>query len=176
MKNKKKILAALFAMAVLAGAVSCSKGGAGTGSTGSRETGGSGTSDGFDLLPDKKWNGAEYSVLNAELASIEGALGADFESDDSAVSPIPASVYRRNMAVEELFGVKIPTQSLYDVLSSTVGSGDLDYHAVYGDYNSMSNLSAGKYLMNLRDIPHIDFTAPWWNQAAQDSLTIGGRQ
>lgn len=79
MKNKKKILAALFAMAVLAGAVSCSKGGAGTGSTGSRETGGSGTSDGFDLLPDKKWNGAEYSVLNAELASIEGALGADFE-------------------------------------------------------------------------------------------------
>ena len=179
MKNKKKILAALFAMAVLAGAVSCSKGGAGTGSTGSRETGGSGTSDGFDLLPDKKWNGAEYSVLNAELASIEGALGADFESDDSAVSPIPASVYRRNMAVEERFGVKIthfPTQSLYDVLSSTVGSGDLDYHAVYGDYNSMSNLSAGKYLMNLRDIPHIDFTAPWWNQAAQDSLTVGGRQ
>lgn len=179
MKTLKRAAAAVFASGILLAAVACDKpenAGVVSGSQSSDETSATGS---YDSLPDRHFSGAEYSILNAELASIEGALGIDFESDGAAASPIPSSIYRRNREVEDAFEVKIShlaTQTLFDTLSATVGSGDLDFHVVYGDYNSMSNLSAGEYLMNLRKIPYIDFEADWWNSSAQQNLTIDGRQ
>ena len=86
------------------------------------------------------------------------------------------AVYKRNLKVEEQFKVKIAEERVRDATDQahrTLLAGDDVYDVVMPYMNtSINNALEGLYL-NLYDVPHLELDNPWWDQRANESLTVG---
>ena len=88
------------------------------------------------------------------------------------------SVYKRNLKVEERFKVKIAEERVNYATGQAqknILAGDDVYDVVMPYMNSsIKNALEGLY-MNLYDVPNLNLENPWWDQRANDNLTVGGK-
>ncbi|MBO4769454.1 MAG: hypothetical protein J5563_01580 [Clostridia bacterium] len=174
----KKTAAFILALVFVICAVACSKNNEPGDASG---TASGDNSDVFATLSDfdgyaDGFDGETFRIINSKIPVIEDGLCLDFESDPEADSVISNAIYRRNGMVEERFNVKIEnyaTETLRDDIFEMTSTGDTDYCAIYGVYNTMAGLAAEGMLGNLRELPCIDFGSSHWNQSAEENLTIG---
>ena len=131
-------------------------------------------------VPSDTYNGDEFMILSAgQVAYIDFGFQAD-ESERLAQEQ-----YRREKLVEDTCGVTIEFEQAEDKNSSKAGPGfskfqkaaqseSLDYHlGIIGGYD-VSNLAQQNYLYDLNSLEYIDTSNPWWDQNANDDLTING--
>lgn len=123
-----------------------------------------------DNLPTKNYNGEDFVI-----ATETGAAWTVFQ-EESTGDVVDDAVYKRNLAVEDRFGVKI--QYISDTFSelskkivSMVTSGDDEIdlcmtHVVQSGKNALD----GIYL-NWYDIPYVDFSKPWWSNSTIEDLS-----
>ena len=179
----KKILALFLAALTVAGAAACG-GGKGPAETSGAVSESEKTEDMFASLSEydgyKNGLGGEtYLILNSKIPTIEDGNGLDFEGEISDDGAIPSAIYRRTVAVEDRFEVDVDhvaTETLVEDIYEMTQSGDADYQAIYGVYSNMATVAMAGELMNLRDLPCINYGAEWWNASAQENLTVGGNQ
>ena len=90
------------------------------------------------------------------------------------------AAYRRNLEVEEMLSVKI--SQLRDADSEgkfkkSVQSGSDDYDMLcFWAVGNFSGFISNNLVLDWKTLPHVDLSAPWYNQTANDAYTIGGRQ
>ncbi len=94
------------------------------------------------------------------------------------------AVYERNSIIDDYFNTKIAVvvtpyvnnDSHINKVQSTILAGEdaFDLTAVY-TYLAGGPALQGCYI-NWKDVPGVDFSAPWWIQSANESYTIGGNQ
>lgn len=87
-------------------------------------------------------------------------------------------VYARNRAVEEKYNVKIvgfsdPDQDINAVCRKEVQGGLNDYDFYFSNSHGASLASEG-FLYSLGDLPNLDLSNPWWDQAALKGLSVAG--
>lgn len=136
-----------------------------------------------DDLPDSNFNGQSYIVLgaNAETNPIE-----DFHSfvvaDELTGEVVNDAVYNRNLTINERFNTKIDYYapgSTYDdtaaYIQKIVNAGDSEAFQL-ASFHVVKNgsLVTQGYYMNWYDIPHIDFSKPWWSDSTVEDLTENG--
>ena len=134
------------------------------------------------VLPDTRWEGYKFRVLT------KGDTNVHWKSKDIAAAEengdvINDAVYARNMKVYERFGVEmvdIPspngTGDLTSPLRKSVMASSDDYDMVASGYNDVPKALAGDgMLMELHSVPYMDLSKPWYDQNANEQLSIDGK-
>jgi len=132
-----------------------------------------------EVPADADYNGYEFRIQSRDADHHHKELSAEAENGET----INDAVYRRNTAVEEKLNISIvpvyeseaPESNPIDLLRQSILAGD-DYvdlallHTIFG-----GNLAADGLFLSWTDIEYVDFDKPWWNKNVSDELTIDGQ-
>ena len=107
----------------------------------------------------------------------------DAGSEEASSDPLEDALYRRNDKLEATYGIEIETLleteyiELGNKVTKDVSSGNGDYDLVYQHMvNSATNLAVNGLLIDLSDMPYVNFDKEWWDQDAREGFTIGNHQ
>lgn len=102
---------------------------------------------------------------------------------DIALDTVSAAVYVRNTTVEERLKVKLnyiaiegstwQESMMYLKTYLLSASSDIDYMLTTGNTTIQSGLTP--YFTDLADAKYLDYSQPWWNNAAMEELSIDGK-
>ena len=134
------------------------------------------------VLPDTRWDGYKFRVLT------RGDTNVHWKSKDIAATEengdvINDAVYKRNMKIYDRFGVEmvdIPnpegTSGLASTVRTSVMAASDDYDMVASSYSdAVKSLSTEGMLMELHSVPYMDLSKPWYDQNANEQLSIEGK-
>ncbi|MCI8388005.1 MAG: hypothetical protein HFE63_06010 [Clostridiales bacterium] len=126
-----------------------------------------------DGLPVKDYKGDSFTIA-AETQNEWMILQAEETGD-----VISDAVYKRNMAVEERFNVKLAVladsqDNLNSRITNSIQANDDDIDLCFTHVVSTGLMAMNDVFMNWYDIPYIDFSKPWWSQSNVDDLTVDG--
>lgn len=183
---KKKLLALLFAAAMLAGLlVSCkpetgkpAETGGTTKVTGGTGSAGSDTEPPRPKLPDVTYGGYNFRFYSWDIDGWR-VYNDIFVDDPRGQDSISQKVYERNTRTEDKYDINITeTREYYSkyayIIQQNTQSGD-DYADVLISHGwIIPAIYAFNPFYNLRDINYLEFNMPWWDDNATESLTIDG--
>ncbi len=106
-------------------------------------------------------------------------MNRDLVASELTGEAINDAVYNRNLAIESAYNVKITMENMLlaqidGAVNKAVTSGDDTFDVVYPRLYEAATMYPKGYFVNLHDVPHIDFTKPWWDAASVDALTVHG--
>ena len=130
------------------------------------------------------YGGYEFKVLTRGDEMHQYPLHSrDIIAEEETGEPINDAVYKRNIIVEDLLNVKITMIALDEgdetrpnqAVKKAVAAGDDIYdilmtHEIYSAPTAQSG-----YLMNMANIPFLDFSKPWWCESATNDLSFGNK-
>lgn len=109
----------------------------------------------------------------------------DFLAPEETGDVLGDARFRRNLAVEERFGIKIETDEQYGqtkgagsgylTIEKCVMAGDTAYDAGMIAGYDCATLACAGMLYDLCDMPYIDLSQRWWDQRVNEDLTINGK-
>jgi len=104
--------------------------------------------------------------------------GGDYLDAESLTgATIQDAVYKRNLAVEELYKVNV-TQRLEEngdpagLLQTFYMSGDFCFDVIYGWGVKMGPCITENFFADITEVPYIDLTKDYWCPSAMDGLTV----
>ena len=111
----------------------------------------------------------------------------DFESEDDEGTTVEIAIYRRNAKINEKYGVEIINEDVTK-FGSAGGSGTgftkiyTDYMAGESNYDAamvgtydVATLAYSGYIHDLNDIEYLDLSKSYWDQKANQDLSINGK-
>ena len=102
----------------------------------------------------------------------------DVFAEEETGEPINDAVFRRNRMLEAKFNIDITEIRREDVASfaqTLILAGDEAFDVMYPTMHGAGHLIQRGFLLNLHEMPHLNFDKPWWNRSINDSVTVGGR-
>ena len=135
--------------------------------------------------PDANYNGEVFTFLDYDTEDWfwRAASYSDIRAEEQNGDPINDAQYKRNLAVEELLGVKIETVKADSVdrqingqmLDKFIAAGDasIDAAFVFG-MNFASLMSDAGKLQNLLGLDTLNVSSSWWNQNFVSEMTLRG--
>ena len=125
-------------------------------------------------FPEQDYGGFEFRILARD--NDWDKMEADFDEPQS--EPVYDAVYRRNLAVEELYNVKITgvmtTGDIYSMVRNSYNAGDHEYDLVLTSMADSARLGREGFLRNFTDMDGIDIKNSWWDQNIYKDLSING--
>ena len=90
--------------------------------------------------------------------------------------PINDAVYRRNRFLEDKFNINIMEITKEDVFAyaqKIIQAGSDDFDVMFPTmYNAAAFVQKG-HILDLLQVPYLDFGKPWWDKVINDSISIG---
>jgi len=183
MKNNRKLLCLMLAALTVGGAMlSC-----GGDNTGSADTTAAVTTGGeteavteaptaLEKLPAVDYGGHVVNILLNDQDDRFVDIMTEGEETGDVMNDI---VYKRNRAIEEKYNVTIVGSSdeynaVNDMLKKEVQGGLTDYDFYFSNCYATS-LASGGFLYVLGDLPNVDLSNPWWDKAALEGMSVGGK-
>ncbi|MCL1792684.1 MAG: hypothetical protein FWG34_02320 [Oscillospiraceae bacterium] len=127
-------------------------------------------------VPEMDCGGYGFTVLAKEPYLEIYWITADMYAEAENGDPINDAVYKRNRILEEKFNIDIKQTIVSDIwgyIPKIVKSGSDDFDVCYPVMQQAGSLVQSGYLLNLYEVPWLDFEKPWWDQSINDSITIG---
>ncbi len=128
-----------------------------------------------DELPEKDFGGKEFRVV--------GQLD-EFNFDSESINKgdlIKDAKHKRDLIVEERFNVDIvPTYNgtytdTASWVSKSVLSGVDEFDLLLNLSVSTGSIALQNLFLNWYDVPHVDFSKPWWAKSTSDELTYDNK-
>ncbi|MHC1694533.1 MAG: hypothetical protein AB9835_04510 [Eubacteriales bacterium] len=130
-------------------------------------------------LPDMDFEGYEFRIMNVDQASYGWLLTA-MDAEEENGETINDAVYLRNRTIEDKYNVSITeiiskdTASVKTDVGKAVKAG-LDVCDIALTSSEQALLLAGDgACLNIAEIPYIDLSKPYWDQAAKKDLSLNG--
>ena len=186
----KKYIAMFAIFLTILGAISCSSPNASNDNGKNPETSGDNLVEGEGEIeteaqipePENDFGGYKFRVLvNGD--DFGDYRSREFFSEAENGDVLNDSVYKRNMEAEEKYNFTLeitgatgsnPSQAL---ASKSIKSGDDAYDLVmpFMTPDGTCSLASQNLLMDLKTLPGLELGHPWWDQRANDQLSIGGK-
>ena len=123
------------------------------------------------------YGGAAFNILSAGSVAYN-----DFDFDEESSLALDNAQYKRRRVVEENYKVEIHEDIKqayssgggpgYMAINQSVNSGDCTYDlALIAGYD-VSVLAYSGFLYDLNSVPGIDLSKSWWDQKANESLSV----
>ena len=124
-----------------------------------------------DGLPDKTYGGATFTVAT------ETGLEWTVIQEESTGDVIDDAIYKRNLAVEDRFKIKLEllTDSHIELskkIANIVQSGDDAVDLCMTHVVMTGSVAMNGIYMNWYDVPYVDFDKPWWADSTVDDLSV----
>lgn len=134
-----------------------------------------------DSLPERDYNGENYTVLAAAEQ-----WAKKFHAEEQTGDIIEDAVFTRNQAVEERFNVKLVydfvdgytagKETVQQKLYNAVMAGDATYDLYVGDSYYIAGQVLDGIFANLTEMEYLDFSQPYWFQYINPNLRVGDVQ
>ena len=130
-------------------------------------------------LPAKDFGGYEFKFLSREWINVvdwEEWNHRDLAAEELNGDIINDSVFNRNKKIEEKYNIIISEVGVTDfagTVRKTVKAGDDNYDVVAPHLMEVAPLAQDGSIMDIFQVPNLDFTKPWWNQNCPRDLSIG---
>ena len=130
-----------------------------------------------DGLPDMDLEG--YNYVMCINGNEERVAQTYVEEQNGEI--INDAVFSKLITVEERFNVDITQSELaqeedkVDTIKKSILAGDDAFDLAQGHDISMAQASLEGLFYNLYDVPHLDFSKPWWPEATTESMTVAGQ-
>ena len=132
-----------------------------------------------DGLPVRDYENYEFVILAVDPENVSEIpqLTAEEETGDI----INDNTYRRNIAVEERFNIKITPKyvtwlEVPDYLRNAVGAGDDTYDLALLMVHQVGGVVVSNLLRSWNELEHIvDFDKPWWQKEANKAFNYGDK-
>ncbi|MBE6613040.1 MAG: hypothetical protein E7632_11160, partial [Ruminococcaceae bacterium] len=126
-------------------------------------------------LPDVNYKGAKFNILNGNTTTwmTIAKVTAEEENGDN----INDAIYKRNLAVEEKYGidiVEIPSDTVKASLLSAAAAGDKSYDIALMVMADCLAVMLEGYAIDYANVPYIDTTKPWWVEGTAERMSLGG--
>lgn len=133
-------------------------------------------------LPDADYEGYNFRILhwhNDEDGG-ESVFGRDLVSHEETGDLINDAVYRRNLRVTGRLNIAISAEYqdcgvIASNVINMVTAADDAFDLVYIRTCEVPSVITGKFLSDLKKLPHVDLKKPWWDANAADNLSIAGK-
>lgn len=134
-----------------------------------------------NIPADASFDGYEFTVL-CSSNSEHSVNQNDFHAEELTGEVINDARYNRNITISDKLKISIvdtepPVGSdngkNYVMNDVKAGTGAYDLATLCGYATSV--LSTGNYLLDMNTIPYIELNQPWWDQKANEDLTILGQ-
>lgn len=124
-------------------------------------------------LPSADYGGHVVNILLNDQDDRFVDIMTDGEETGDVMNDI---VYARNRAVEEKYNVKIEGKSdTYTNVNATLKKevqGGLTDYDLYFSNSYAAELASGGFLYQIDELPNVNLSNPWWDQAALEGLSI----
>jgi len=131
-------------------------------------------------LPEKNYGGYDFRFLVKEFNSGHYWGAVDIFAEEENGDPINDSVYRRNRIVEDRYNVNISEVRANDVCGmakKSIMSNTHSYDVIMPDLNGAAPLATQGFFLDVRSgLPYLQLDGIWWDQRANQMLSIGGKQ
>ncbi|MBQ9429337.1 MAG: extracellular solute-binding protein [Clostridia bacterium] len=111
----------------------------------------------------------------------------DFAAENEEGNVVETAIYRRNALIKEKYGVNIVNEDIVKY-ASNMGTGD-GYRKIYTDYMAgdsnydaamigtydVATLAYNGYIQDLNQIEHLDLQKSYWDQKANEDLSLRGK-
>lgn len=129
-------------------------------------------------LPAADYQNQEFRLLSSATFSYEFI---DAESGDI----VDDAVYRRSRSVEELLNIRMTVdirpgdwtnrESFKSLIRNSILANDRDFSLVNSSCAVTLPLSMENLFLDVRELPYVDFSKPWWVQDLVDTVGINGK-
>ena len=130
-------------------------------------------------LPDADYSGYEFRILSRGPNYNIHWYAKDIYAEEETGDTINDAVYLRNRTIEERYNIKIVNipedGDLSSVASRAIRAGDDQFDIMSHGLSQVTGLMTTGGLYDLKEIPYVDLSKPWWDQRAREQLTINGR-
>lgn len=129
-------------------------------------------------LPDMNFGGENINFLVRGEAASPTNFSHEIYAAAQNGEAINDAVYHRNMVVQTRFNVEITETAAndsVDVVRNSVLANDDEYDVVMIRPSRAVTLAAEGMLCNLFEVPHLDMSAPWWDQNGVSNLSFNGK-
>ena len=176
MKQKRTMTALLFA-AMLLCACSNDTTPSTDGTAGQTEAPAVETEELWSSLPNMDWDGRVFHVLGKETSNASfNTFEVYAESTNGEI--LNDTIFERNTTIENKYNVKIGYTAVEDTsaeLRKVVMANEDTYDLSFNWTVDIGSLAADGLMYNLNNLKYVDFSQPWWNQDANETLTIAGQ-
>jgi ABC-type glycerol-3-phosphate transport system substrate-binding protein len=132
-------------------------------------------------LPSRDFEALEIRLLGRAI-EYDGNVKhySEASSEEETGELMNDAIHRRNRQIEAKYNVNIigvlsnDRGSLYDDIRRNVNAGDNNFDAAFASIGDSSRLSQEGLIADLKDVPNLNLSQPWWDQRAVNSLSIGG--
>lgn len=131
-------------------------------------------------LPEEDFNGYDFNFLHWTIAGwsyIEGDLDVNEETGET----LNDAVYKRNTIVEDKYHITINAvyesqDKIVSNIKKLVLSEDNTYSAFFPrGFELSTGLYASKSFYDLKTLPYINLTMPWWDTNIVSGLSVDGK-
>lgn len=104
----------------------------------------------------------------------------DFKAEEDGGTAVNSAIYRRNAYMKETYNIDIVDEEVsrteaYDKMLGEYNAADSTYDAAMIRTAEVASLAASGCLHDLNDLPHMDLSKDYWDQRANEDMTIAGR-
>ena len=131
-------------------------------------------------MPEKDYNGYNFKFLVKEFNSGHYWGAVDIFAEQENGDPINDSVYKRNRIVEDRYNINISEVRSADVCGTArkvILANTHDYDIIMPDLNGAAPLATQGLFLDVRsELPYLKLDGIWWDQRANQMLSLGNRQ
>jgi len=131
-------------------------------------------------MPEKDYGGYTYRFLVKEFNSGHYWGAVDIFAEEENGDPINDMVYKRNRIVEDRYNIEISEKRVGDVCGTakkSIMANSHDYDIIMPDLNGAAPLATQGFFLDVRsELPYLKLDGVWWDQRANEMLSLGNRQ
>ena len=126
------------------------------------------------------WDFGNYSyrVLSRDESNGRWCPG-DIAVEEENGDPLNDAAYKRNSVIEDKYNIKIIKKMSANMINDakkSISSGGDDYDIMMGGLSGFAEILAqGGMLADLKNVPYIDLDKAWYDQKANEQLTIANK-
>lgn len=133
-------------------------------------------------VPDVDMDGKIFNLFGQNWWGYMPLSIADIQTDELNGDLLNDAVYNRNLTMEQKFNCKVEIYHIespdegYQKAISSIMAGDDTYDILLMRAVQYNRLLLSKGLIELTDIPYLEFNNPWWDSNSFNELAIKGRK
>ena len=131
-------------------------------------------------MPTADYDGYDFRFLVKEFNSGHYWGAVDIFAEEENGDPINDSVYKRNRIVEDRYNIEISevrTDDVCGMARKSILANSHDYDVIMPDLNGVAPLATQGLFLDVRsELPYLQLGEVWWDQRANQMLSMGNRQ
>ncbi|MBQ7500223.1 MAG: hypothetical protein IJT91_04950 [Clostridia bacterium] len=138
-----------------------------------------------DLPDDLKFEGKTFTILCRE-DNMWGNFAHEIVADEDEVELVNQAVYKRNLTVEQRFGVNLnidpepghwqQKDEFINLFKTSIMAGDGAFDFIMSQQGFMVDISLFDLYMNVNELPYVDFEKDYYYTETMKETSVDGKQ